>query len=122
MRRTQQEEEGNMERREAVRGAVRAVLDRKVQGCRDMAAVLRRIGIAVDGGTAATAQQVSAAYKQALLRFHPDRAAGAGGGADAQAQVEAEETFKLIVKLKGTLPMAIVPHSPPSYAPAWPHR
>ncbi|MQM11617.1 hypothetical protein Taro_044526 [Colocasia esculenta] len=42
---------------------------------------------------------VNAAYKQALLRFHPDRASRT----DIRQQVEAEEKFKLISRLKEKL-------------------
>lgn len=40
--------------------------------------------------------QVHAAYKRALLRFHPDRASKT----DIRQQVEAEEKFKLISRMK----------------------
>lgn len=43
--------------------------------------------------------QVNAAYKKALLRFHPDRSSRA----DLRQQVEAEEKFKLISRLKEKL-------------------
>ncbi|OMO72123.1 hypothetical protein COLO4_27818 [Corchorus olitorius] len=41
-------------------------------------------------------QEVHAAYKRALLRFHPDRASKT----DIRQQVEAEEKFKLIARMK----------------------
>ena len=40
--------------------------------------------------------QVHAAYKRALLKFHPDRASRT----DIYHQVEAEEKFKLISRMK----------------------
>lgn len=40
--------------------------------------------------------QVRAAYKKALLTFHPDRASRD----DIRQQVEAEEKFKLISRMK----------------------
>ena len=40
--------------------------------------------------------QVHSAYKQALLKFHPDRASRT----DIRQQVEAEEKFKLISRMK----------------------
>lgn len=40
--------------------------------------------------------QVHAAYKRALLRFHPDRASRN----DIRQQVEAEEKFKLLARMK----------------------
>lgn len=43
--------------------------------------------------------QVQAAYKRALLKFHPDRAPQC----DIRQQVEAEEKFKLINRLKEKL-------------------
>jgi len=45
--------------------------------------LLRALGVKVEGGAAPTPQQVASAYKRALLRYHPDRAAARGGvGAD----------------------------------------
>lgn len=46
--------------------------------------------------------QVNAAYKKALLRYHPDRTSASVQG-DPQRQVEAEETFKLITRMKQLL-------------------
>lgn len=46
--------------------------------------------------------QVNAAYKKALLRYHPDRTSALAQG-DPQRQVEAEETFKLITRMKPIL-------------------
>lgn len=45
--------------------------------------------------------QVRAAYKRALLSFHPDRASGS----DIRQLVEAEEKFKLISRMKDKLLM-----------------
>ena len=56
----------------------------------DMASILRALGIAAEGG------EVKAAYKQALLKFHPDRVSRS----DMYQQVKAEETFKFISRLK----------------------
>ncbi|KAI5064398.1 hypothetical protein GOP47_0021068 [Adiantum capillus-veneris] len=64
-----------------------------------MATLLRRLGVPVDGGAFPTDQQVTASYKKALLRFHPDRAA-ALAKSDPASQVEAEEKFKLVSKMK----------------------
>ncbi len=52
--------------------------------------------------------QVNAAYKKALLRFHPDRASALAQG-DPRQQVQAEETFKLISRLKNTLSLVASP-------------
>jgi DnaJ-class molecular chaperone len=40
--------------------------------------------------------QVASAYKRALLRYHPDRAAARA--ADERERVHAEEVFKLVTK------------------------
>lgn len=48
--------------------------------------------------------KVTAAYKKALFRFHPDRAA-ALAKSDPAHQVEAEEKFKLVSRMKGVLPL-----------------
>lgn len=42
------------------------------------------------------AMQVNAAYRRALLKFHPDRTSRT----DIRLQVEAEEKFKLISRMK----------------------
>lgn len=69
--------------------------------------MLRNLGVEVDGGVFPSIPQVNAAYKRALLRFHPDRVA-ALAKTDPLHQVEAEETFKLISKMKTMLqPVAL---------------
>lgn len=99
IRQTHQKEEQNLGYKEQVRGRVRAELERVATTCKDMATLLRRLGVPVDGGILPTTQQVNAAYKKALLRFHPDRMAKS----EPLHQVEAEETFKLISRMKSTL-------------------
>ncbi|KAI7753305.1 hypothetical protein M8C21_020126 [Ambrosia artemisiifolia] len=64
--------------------------------CLDMASLLRGLGIEVGKGPVALPNEVRAAYKRALLSFHPDRASGS----DMRQQVEAEEKFKLISRMK----------------------
>jgi DnaJ-class molecular chaperone len=61
-----------------------------------MAALLRGLGITVGGGTSPPPNEVHAAYKRAVLKFHPDRASRG----DIKQQVEAEEKFKLIARMK----------------------
>lgn len=99
IRQSHQKEEQNLGYKEQVRGQVRAELEGVAATCKDMATLLRRLGVPVDGGILPTTQQVSAAYKKALLRFHPDRMAKS----EPLHQVEAEETFKLISRMKSTL-------------------
>lgn len=99
---TQKKEEQTMDLKEQFRGEITSELEEIASNCKDMASLLRRLGIPVGGGSFPSSQQVNAAYKQALLRFHPDRASKAG----LQRQVEAEETFKLISRLKDTLPLS----------------
>lgn len=98
---TQKKEEQTMDLKEQFRGEITSELEEIASNCKDMASLLRRLGIPVEGGSFPSSQQVNAAYKQALLRFHPDRASKAG----LQRQVEAEETFKLISRLKDKLPL-----------------
>jgi len=99
---TQKKEEQTMDLKEQFRGQITSELEEIASSCKDMASLLRRLGIPVGGGNFPSSQQVNAAYKQALLRFHPDRASKAG----LQRQVEAEETFKMISRLKDTLPLS----------------
>lgn len=103
IRQSQLKEEQTLDLKEQLRGQIHSKLERLGATCRDMATLLRHLGISVDGGAFPTTQQVNAAYKRALLRFHPDRVA-ALVKRDPSHQVEAEETFKLISRLKGILP------------------
>jgi len=99
MRENQKKDEETTHLKDQLRGKVRAKLEQVASQCKDMASLLRHLGIPVEGGAFPFSQQVNAAYKQALLRFHPDRASKGG----LRQQVEAEETFKLISRLKDTL-------------------
>lgn len=102
IRQSQEKEEQNLDYKEKVRDRIRSELEHMAAACIDMATLLRHLGIQVDGGAFPTAQQVNSAYKKALLRFHPDRVA-VMARSDPSHQVEAEETFKLISKMKDTL-------------------
>ncbi|KAI5075486.1 hypothetical protein GOP47_0009562 [Adiantum capillus-veneris] len=107
IRQNQQEEERTHGYKEQVRGRIRSELEGVAASSLDMASLLRNLGVEVDGGVYPSIQQVNAAYKKALLRFHPDRVA-ALAKTDPFHQVEAEETFKLISKMKTTLqPVAL---------------
>ncbi|XP_057863403.1 uncharacterized protein LOC131071521 isoform X1 [Cryptomeria japonica] len=99
---TQKKEEQTMDQKEQLRDQVRSRLDEIASTCKDMASLLRSLGIPVEGGSLPSSQQVNAAYKKALLRFHPDRASVLNDG--VRHQVEAEETFKMISRMKDTLP------------------
>lgn len=107
IRLTQQREEKNMGMKDQLRGKVQADLERLASECRDMTSLLRRLQIPVEGGKYPSAQQVNAAYKKALLRFHPDRTSAIAQG-DPKRQVEAEETFKLITRMKPILKPSIM--------------
>ncbi|KAK8918722.1 hypothetical protein KSP39_PZI021311 [Platanthera zijinensis] len=85
--------------KEHIRVVVRKDLERVEMNCTDMASVLRSLGIHVKGGINPMIHELNAAYKQALLKFHPDRASRT----DIRQQVEAEEKFKLISRLKEKL-------------------
>ncbi|OAE24099.1 hypothetical protein AXG93_2752s1130 [Marchantia polymorpha subsp. ruderalis] len=88
-----------MDEREQLRGQVRERLENLASRCSDLASLLRRLGVIVDGGNNPSDQQVNAAFKRALVKFHPDRVLDA----DPRRLVEAEETFKLINRTKKTL-------------------
>ncbi|KAH7444391.1 hypothetical protein KP509_02G076800 [Ceratopteris richardii] len=98
----QQEEEQNNGFEEQVRGRIRLELEEVAAASVDMATLLRNLGVEVDGGVYPSVQQVDAAYRRALLHFHPDRVA-ALAKIDPLHRVEAEETFKLISRMKSTL-------------------
>ncbi|XP_023752884.1 uncharacterized protein LOC111901261 [Lactuca sativa] len=96
IRQTQKKDEENMNLKEQYRTEVREELQRLEIMCPDMASLLRGLGIQVGEGPCPLSNEVRAAYKRALLSFHPDRASGS----DMRHQVEAEEKFKLISRMK----------------------
>ncbi|MCL7034980.1 hypothetical protein MKW94_013114 [Papaver nudicaule] len=91
--------EESIDLKEQIRVEVRNELDKLELQCTDMASLLRRLDIYVEGGPKPKPREVHAAYRKALLRFHPDRASRT----DIRQQVEAEEKFKLISKSKEKL-------------------
>ncbi|KAI3700073.1 hypothetical protein L2E82_44688 [Cichorium intybus] len=99
IRETQKKDEENMNLKEQYRTEVREELKKLEFMCRDMASLLRGLGIQVGDGPCPLSHEVRAAYKRALLSFHPDRASGS----DMRQQVEAEEKFKLISRMKEKL-------------------
>ncbi|WOL10439.1 hypothetical protein Cni_G19194 [Canna indica] len=99
IRESQKKDEEVINQKELLRAEVRKELDKMEGRYTDMASLLRGLGIRVEGGPFPLSHEVNAAYKQALLRFHPDRASRT----DIRKQVEAEETFKLISRLKEKL-------------------
>uniref|UniRef100_A0A5B7A927 Putative caldesmon n=1 Tax=Davidia involucrata TaxID=16924 RepID=A0A5B7A927_DAVIN len=96
MRETQKKDEENMNLKEQLRAEVRKELIKLEMMCHDMASLLRGLGIHVSGGLHPLPHEVRAAYKRALLGFHPDRASRS----DIRELVEAEEKFKLISSMK----------------------
>ncbi|VAI36839.1 unnamed protein product [Triticum turgidum subsp. durum] len=93
VRETQRKSEETIQLKEQCRGAVRLELEIIERRYTDMTSILRALGIPVEGG------EVKAAYKQALLKFHPDRVSRN----DIYEQVKAEETFKFISRFKEKL-------------------
>ncbi|PON64469.1 DnaJ domain containing protein [Trema orientale] len=93
VRETQKKDQENIDLKEQLRGEVRKEINKLEMTCIDMASLLRGLGILVRGGSQ---HDVHSAYKQALLKFHPDRASRT----DIRQQVEAEEKFKLISRMK----------------------
>ncbi|XVE91673.1 hypothetical protein REPUB_Repub01dG0030900 [Reevesia pubescens] len=96
MRETQKKDEENMNLKEQIRNEVRKELIKLEKSCIDMASLLRSLGISVGDDFCPLTKEVHAAYKRALLTFHPDRASKT----DIHKQVEAEEKFKLISRMK----------------------
>ncbi|KAL6894105.1 hypothetical protein ACP4OV_008203 [Aristida adscensionis] len=94
VRESQRKNEEETRLKEQYRGVVRKELEDTEKRYRDMASILCALGIPVEGG------EVKVAYKQALLKFHPDRVSRS----DIYQQVKAEETFKFISRLKEKLP------------------
>ncbi|KAF1863492.1 hypothetical protein Lal_00030526 [Lupinus albus] len=88
VRESQKKDEEFMNMKEQLRAEVQRGLNKLETQCRDMASLLRGLGI-----------HVRTAYKKALLKFHPDRASRDG----IRGQVEAEEKFKLISRMKDKL-------------------
>ncbi|KAI8539352.1 hypothetical protein RHMOL_Rhmol09G0175800 [Rhododendron molle] len=101
MREIQKKDEENMNMKEQLRAEVRKELNILENKCPDMASLLRGLGIQLGGGFKPLPHEVRAAYKRALLSFHPDRASGS----DIRQLVEAEEKFKLISRMKDKLLM-----------------
>lgn len=99
VRETQKKDEETINLKEKLRVEIRKELEKLEMKYRDMASLLRGLGIHVGGGFYPMPNEINAAYKQALLKFHPDRASRS----DIRQQVEAEETFKLISRLKEKL-------------------
>ncbi|KAK1423200.1 hypothetical protein QVD17_18496 [Tagetes erecta] len=96
IREIQKKDEENMNLKEQYRAEVIQELKRLEVYCHDMASLLHGLGIRVGNGPVPLPHEVRAAYKRALLSFHPDRASGS----DMRQQVEAEEKFKLISRMK----------------------
>ncbi|XP_061990508.1 uncharacterized protein LOC133708934 [Rosa rugosa] len=99
VRETQKKDEENLNMKEKLRAEVRKELNRLESSCNSMASLLRGLGIQVGSGVHPLPQEVHAAYKRALLKFHPDRASRT----DIRQMVEAEEKFKLISRMKEKL-------------------
>ncbi|CAM0876292.1 unnamed protein product [Alopecurus aequalis] len=93
VRETQRKGEEDIYLKEQCRGAIQLELKNIERTCTDVSSILRALGIPVQGG------EVKAAYKRALLKFHPDRVSRT----DIYQQVKAEETFKFINSFKEKL-------------------
>nr|CAB3493206.1 unnamed protein product [Digitaria exilis] len=92
VRESQRKNEEAIQLKEQYRCVVRKELEDMERRYWDMTSILRALGIPVEGGEVK-------AYKQALLKFHPDRVSRN----DIYQQVKAEETFKFISRLKEKL-------------------
>lgn len=82
------EERDAMDLRPRAEQHVRRALGKAVS----LPGVLRRLGVPVPGGHTPSRRQVTAAYRKALLQYHPDRVSGKPLG----LRLVAEEAFKAI--------------------------
>ncbi|CAM8950473.1 unnamed protein product [Rhodiola kirilowii] len=96
VRESQKQDGANLNLKEQLRSEIMKELKAMESRCFDMSSLLRSLGVQVEGGLHPSPQQVHAAYKRAVLKFHPDRASGS----NIKQQVEAEEKFKLISRMK----------------------
>ncbi|KAF8021377.1 hypothetical protein BT93_G1728 [Corymbia citriodora subsp. variegata] len=96
MRQTQKKDEENMNLKEQLRAEIRKEISELEITCNNMASLLRGLGIPIGGSLCPLPQEVHAAYRRALLKFHPDRASRN----DIRQEVEAEEKFKLLARMK----------------------
>ncbi|KAF3431622.1 hypothetical protein FNV43_RR26353 [Rhamnella rubrinervis] len=96
VRETQKKDEENLNLKEQLRVEIRKELDILEMKCINMPSLLRGLGIQVGNDVLPISPEVHAAYKRAVLKFHPDRASRN----DIREQVEAEEKFKLISRMK----------------------
>ncbi|GAU34419.1 hypothetical protein TSUD_217590 [Trifolium subterraneum] len=107
-----EEDEELMNTKDKLRDEIKKKLGQLERQCPDMTSLLRGLGIKVGESLRPSpneascvylllciskkGREVQAAYKRAMFKFHPDRASKT----DISTQVEAEETFKLISRMK----------------------
>ncbi|CAL5189238.1 unnamed protein product [Lathyrus oleraceus] len=96
VRETDKKEEEYMNMKEQLRGEVLKKLNQLENECSDMTSLLRGLGITVGTSLRPLPNEVHAAYKRAMFKFHPDRASKT----DLREHVEAEEKCKLISRMK----------------------
>ncbi|KAL3636176.1 hypothetical protein CASFOL_020723 [Castilleja foliolosa] len=96
VRNIQKKDEDNKNMKERILAEVMTELRKLEVSCNNMASLLHLLGISVGSWPNPSPQEVQTAYKRALLTFHPDRASQS----DIRQQVEAEEKFKLLIRLK----------------------
>ena len=88
---------GAADAREELRARVRGTLAGLTGHCASLGAVLAALGVPPRGWPLSGPDEVATAFRQAALRFHPDRAKTGG---DPTLATYAEEAFKLIAKTK----------------------
>ncbi|XP_045797040.1 uncharacterized protein LOC123891242 [Trifolium pratense] len=91
-KRAENQDKELMNMKEKLRNEIKKKLDQLERQCTDMTSLLRGLGINVGESLRPSPNEVQAAYRRAMLKFHPDRASKA----DISKQIEAEETSKLI--------------------------
>ncbi|CAJ2648214.1 unnamed protein product [Trifolium pratense] len=97
MRETEKKELELKNTKDKMRVEIKKRLNQLERQCTDMTSLLRGLGINVGESLRPSPSEVHAAYKKAMLKFHPDRASKTD---DIRKQVEAEETCKLLSSVK----------------------
>lgn len=97
VRETLKKDKELMNTKDELRVEIKKKLNHLENRCIDMTSLLRGLGVNVGASLRQpTQKEVHTAYKHAMLKFHPDRASKT----DIREQVEAEETCKLISRMK----------------------
>eukprot|EP00873_Tetraselmis_striata_P000127 jgi/Tetstr1/420391/TSEL_011507.t1 len=95
--------ENRQQERDSARQEVLVEISSRMMGLQDdPRVVLQVLGVPCEGGARPSNEQLLRALRTALIRHHPDRQVRSGDGS-IKSEVEAEEVFKLLVRLRDEL-------------------